>query len=240
MAEEGNIESYHVVSFSGGKDSTAMLIQMLELGMRVDEIIFCDTSVEFPQMYEHVDKVEKYIGRKITRLKAPNSFEYMLLDYEIHARNGSIKRGYGFADMRNRWCTSYFKRDMIKRHLKEHENVVQYVGIAADEAHRAEEKRYPLIEWGWTEADALQYCYNKGFDWGGLYKIFNRVSCWCCPLKNLDELRKLRRHFPQLWERLREWDRQTWRKFKADWTVDELDERFYREEDAAARQLSLF
>ena len=43
-------KDYHVVSFSGGKDSTAMLLRMLELGMPVDEIIFCDTTVEFPQM----------------------------------------------------------------------------------------------------------------------------------------------------------------------------------------------
>ena len=59
---------YHVVSFSGGKDSTAMLLKMLEEGMQVDEIIFCDTGVEFPAMYDHIDKVEKYINRNVTRL----------------------------------------------------------------------------------------------------------------------------------------------------------------------------
>ncbi|MBR0358180.1 MAG: phosphoadenosine phosphosulfate reductase family protein, partial [Selenomonadaceae bacterium] len=52
---------YYVVNFSGGKDSTAMLLRLLELDMTVDEIIFCDTTAEFPQMYEHVDRVEKYI-----------------------------------------------------------------------------------------------------------------------------------------------------------------------------------
>lgn len=30
----------HVIQFSGGKDSTAMLLMMLEQGMTVDEIIF--------------------------------------------------------------------------------------------------------------------------------------------------------------------------------------------------------
>ena len=231
---------WHVVSFSGGKDSTALLLRMLELNMRVDEIIFCDTGVEFPQMYEHIDKVERYIGREITRLKAAHDFKYYLLTHEKHRRDGGIVHGYGFADMRNRWCTTLFKTDMLKRHLRGRENVVQYVGIAADEAHRAKDKQYPLIEWGWTEADALNYCYEKGFDWGGLYKIFKRVSCWCCPLKNLDELRKLRKHFPQLWERLREWDRQSWRKFKARYTVDELDARFAREEEIQAQKMTLF
>ena len=75
------MDTLHIVSFSGGKDSTAMLLRMIELNMQVDEIIFCDTGVEFPQMYDHLDRVEAYIGRPITRLSRPNSFEDMLLHH---------------------------------------------------------------------------------------------------------------------------------------------------------------
>lgn len=32
----------HIVSWSGGKDSTAMLIRMLELDYPIDEIVFID------------------------------------------------------------------------------------------------------------------------------------------------------------------------------------------------------
>lgn len=32
----------NIVQFSGGKDSTAMLLLLLERGVTVDEIIFCD------------------------------------------------------------------------------------------------------------------------------------------------------------------------------------------------------
>ena len=32
----------HIVSFSGGKDSTAMLIMMIEKGMQIDEIVFAE------------------------------------------------------------------------------------------------------------------------------------------------------------------------------------------------------
>lgn len=70
----------HIVQLSGGKDSTAMLLMMLERGMPVDEIIFCDTGMEFPELYKHIDAVEKFIGRKITRLKAEHSFEYYMAD----------------------------------------------------------------------------------------------------------------------------------------------------------------
>lgn len=51
----------HIVQFSGGKDSTCMLLMMLDQNMPVDEIIFCDTGKEFPGMYDHISKVEKYI-----------------------------------------------------------------------------------------------------------------------------------------------------------------------------------
>lgn len=45
-------------------------------------------------------------------------------------------------------------------------NVVQYVGIAADEPKRLrrleENKVAPLADWGITEADALRLCYEGG------------------------------------------------------------------------------
>lgn len=234
------MDTMHIVSFSGGKDSTAMLIRMVELDMQIDEIIFCDTGVEFPQMYDHLDRVEDYIKRPITRLSRPNSFEDMLLHHI--KKNGTA--GYSFPDFRNRWCTAYFKRDAIKSYLRQKADgrkIIQYVGIAADEEKRlkeAEDKRYPLAEWGWTEADALQYCYDRGFDWGGLYKVFRRVSCWCCPLKGLDELRQLRKHFPELWAQLQGWQGKTWRSFRSDYTVDELEARFAKEE--AIEQMDLW
>ena len=91
--------------------------------------------------------------------------------------------------------------------------------------------RHPLIDWNITEAECLQYCYDHGFHWGGLYEIFHRVSCWCCPLQSLSELRKLYRHFPELWNQLKKWDSMTWRNFRADYSVLELEKRFDFEEE---------
>lgn len=36
----------HIVSFSGGKDSTAMLLHMMELEMKIDVVLYCDTWME--------------------------------------------------------------------------------------------------------------------------------------------------------------------------------------------------
>ena len=57
---EQNKPEYHVVSLSGGKDSTAMLLMMLECGMQIDCILFCDTGLEFPGLYAHLEKLEQY------------------------------------------------------------------------------------------------------------------------------------------------------------------------------------
>ena len=44
---------------SGGKDSTAMVLRMIEMGEHIDEVVSCDTYKEFPAMYRHIEKVKK-------------------------------------------------------------------------------------------------------------------------------------------------------------------------------------
>ena len=234
----------HIVQFSGGKDSTCMLLMMLEKGMPVDEITFCDTGMEFPQMYEHIDKVEQYIGRKITRLKAENSFEFMLTEYQRVKGDFLNVKGYGWASMKIRWCTSYFKVNTLRKYLGKTKDVVKYIGIAADEPKRhmniPANVKHPLFDWGVTEKMALQTCYNHGFTWGGLYEDFHRVSCWCCPLKSLNELRILYHKYPALWERLKDLDNRCWNQFRVDYSVMQLEEKFKQEDYIKKISIPLF
>lgn len=226
----------HIVQFSGGKDSTCMLLMMLEKGMQIDEIIFCDTGKEFPQMYEHIDKVEKYIGRPITRLNSDKSFNYYFSEHiKTKGKNKNCK-GYGWATMGIRWCTTILKQQITEKYLKSKGSYVSYIGIAYDEEKRHDKEQrsnviHPLYNWKITEAQALQYCYSKGFDWGGLYKYFDRVSCWCCPLKSIKELRILRNQFPKLWEELKEMDMKSPNQFRADYSVEELEKWFKYEKE---------
>ena len=74
-----------VLSFSGGKDSTAMLLRMLELGQQIDEIVFSDTGFEFPELYDYIKRVEKYIDRKVTILQPNKNFKEWF--------NGKVTRG---------------------------------------------------------------------------------------------------------------------------------------------------
>lgn len=245
------MKDYVVVSLSGGKDSTAMLLGMLERGEHIDEIVYADSSVEFPGMYKHIQKIQEYLKErgeniKFTTLKAEHDFEYYMFEVPVKSVKYGDHKGNGWLTSRIRWCTAYLKTRLIDKHfrdLRSQYNVIQCVGLAADEEVRLERKsnqkkglRYPLVEWGWSEADCLEYCYSKGFDWDGLYKIFGRTSCWCCPLQAISELRKLWQYFPDLWAKLLEWDErferegQFWIKFKGGYlSVKDLTERFEKE-----------
>ena len=233
----------HVVQFSGGKDSTCMLLMMLEKGMQVDEIIFCDTGMEFPQMYEHIDKVEQYIGMKITRLKAPHTYEHMMFDYVKTKGKRIGQKGNGWATMLVRWCTIYHKQDVQKKYTKG-KNHISYIGIAYDEPKRhikiQKHERHPLFDWHITEAEALSYCYAHGFTWGGLYRDLKRVSCWCCPFKSLDELRVMYHKMPDLWERLKDMDNRAYNQYRADYSVQDLENKFKQEDSVKKISIPLF
>ena len=72
---------YHIVSFSGGKDSTAMLLRMIEEKMPIDEVIFCDSGMEFPSVYDHIEKIKQVLAANhiiFTVLKPEHSFEWYM------------------------------------------------------------------------------------------------------------------------------------------------------------------
>lgn len=66
----------HVISFSGGKDSTATLLLALQRVPRESLIpIFCDTGNEHEITYRYLDQIEQHLGIQIHRLKADFSRE---------------------------------------------------------------------------------------------------------------------------------------------------------------------
>ena len=224
--------------------------------MPIDAVLFADTGMEFPEMYDHIHKLDELLYRErgihMTTLRHPHGFEWMMFE-EQKVKQSSIENrqrlgvpiyGNGWPGPRVRWCTGQLKTHLIDKEvnrLKGEYNALHYVGIAVDESRRCKDdvhKRYPLVEWGITEAQALQICYDRGYDWGGLYEIYHRCSCWCCPLQRIDNLRKLRQHHPDLWRRLLELDRKALDQFghnplgqfKQNWTVEQLDQRFADEE----------
>lgn len=222
-----------------------MLLLMVEQGMPIDMVVTADTGMEFPEMYRHWDQVEQYLLRKcdlkLTILRHPEGFERMMFDRPVNRAEEwqhVTPYGYGWPGIKKgRWCTGQLKTHLINKavsQLRKTHKIFHYIGIAADEPERIKGEHYPLCDWGITEAQALQICYDRGFDWGGLYEIYHRCSCWCCPFQRIDELRKLRRHHPQFWAKLLDMDDRALAqfghnalgRFKGHWTVAELEERF--------------
>lgn len=246
-------DTFSAVSLSGGKDSSCLLILMIKKGLPIDSVLYADTSMEFPEMEAHIAKLDDFLFRErgihIITLRHPRGFEWLMFDepkqkpscLENRARLGIPPYGNGWPGIKVRWCTGQLKTHLLTREvnrLKSEKSALHFVGIAADEAQRCKKEQYPLVEWGITEAEALKICYDHGFDWGGLYEIYHRVSCWCCPLQRVGELRNLRHHHPELWARLLDLDRRARAQFgpgplgqfKQNWSAARYDERFARED----------
>lgn len=244
----------YIANFSGGKDSTAMLIMLLEKGYPLDYIVSCDTGKEFPEMYAHIEKVKRYLKEhfpdapEITTLRAEHTFDYFMFEKPVkreftqmidaHSKYKS-SFGYGWGSFKNRWCTSELKTKVMRKFFKGIGEYVNYIGIAADEPKRLKadkRKMYPLADWGITEEDALNFCYQRGFDWGGVYKYQTRMSCWCCPLQSIKQYRALWKYHPELWRECRSMDERSPIAMCSSYTLEELEKRF----EAEARQMNIF
>lgn len=214
-----------IASCSFGKDSLAMVMKLIEKNL-VDEIIYFDTGWEFSAIYNLIKKVEPYFierGVKFTRLYPSKDFDYLMFDKPIKGRTQENHFGFGWCGGPCRWGTGE-KTRAINNYLKKYDDIIEYVGIAADEPQRIKEKEYPLIKWGMSEKDCLEYCRKLGFNWLeysralddyiDLYDVFDRVSCWCCANKNKKELYNMYKYFPDYWERLKVMQSKINRPFK--------------------------
>lgn len=225
-----------IVSFSGGKDSTWMLLEMIRRGEHIDEVVFFDTGWEFPQMLRHVEKIKKLVedkGITFTTLHPDKSFDYYMFDQITK----SGKQGYSWCGLKGcRWGTTY-KIQAIDNHFKNEPQHTQCVGIAVDEIERLQKerkgnKRFPLAEWGINEVECLQGCYSLGYDWEGLYEDLDRVSCKFCALKNLKELRNIYWKMPKVWGELRDYQSRTRMPYKGEGkSVFDLEVRFELEKE---------
>ena len=238
-----------------------MLLLMLEAGMPIDCVLTADTGMEFPEMYHHWDKLDQVLYRErgihLTILHHPKGFEWLMFDQpkekletlENRAKLGVTPYGNGWPGIKVRWCTGQLKTHLIDKEvnrLKKEKNALHYVGIAADEQDRIKDEIYPLDVWDITEAEALQICYDRGFYWDGLYELYRRCSCWCCPFQRIGELRTLRHHHPELWAKLRDLDERAigqfghtpLGRFKDNWSVEQLEQRFAAE-DAARKEAEM-
>lgn len=243
----------YIAACSNGKDSLAMVLKLIEKNEPLDEVIFYDTGMEFEAIYTNWNKLQKLCKEKNIKtvcLKTPIPFEDKAFKVAIKKRNGEIRIGKSWCGGRCRWGTYDKVRTMDK--YCEAEPTICYIGIALDETNRIaktrkEYKKLPLVDWGMTEEDCLNYCREKGWNWEengvDLYDVLDRVSCWCCRNKNKKELRNIFKYLPEYWGKLKEFQAKTnmpmkkyYKNKKEYGTVFELEEVFKNELMDGARE----
>lgn len=114
-------------------------------------------------------------------------------------------------------------------------NIVQYLGIALDEPERI--KRHtkpniilPLVDIGWNEEYCREWCEQNDL-LSPIYTSATRGGCWFCHNQGVDQLRLLRKDYPELWALLLKWDKDSPVTFKPNGlTVHDYDKRFYMED----------
>lgn len=126
--------------------------------------------------------------------------------------------------------------------LRAKTNIVQYIGIAADEPRRlaklTENRMSLLAKYGYTEQMAKQLCATHGL-LSPIYTTGTRGGCWFFPNCKIQHFVNLRRNHPELWAELVELSHTPnlcSYGFKYGLTVQEVEKRMNAEE----QQLKLF
>ena len=96
----------YILCYSGGKDSTAMLIHLLENKRPIDEILYVDVG----------DWVWESSKEHLKRVKDTFNVDITILDVSNELRKGFEK--WGFPSFLNRWCTG-IKRETMRKYLRE-------------------------------------------------------------------------------------------------------------------------
>lgn len=173
------------VSFSGGKDSTAVS-RIVRDALQSEKVIhyFGNTTLEFPTTYKYVEQ----------EFRNENPFT-PLLPSETENDFYNLCKVFGPPSKFERWCCTIFKTSNLNYELQ---NLVgdsiSFLGIRRSESKERQNyertqkdskigsqiNAMPLIDW--KDCDVWLYilykhlAFNEAYRWG-----YKRVGCFCCP-----------------------------------------------------------
>lgn len=238
------MEKQHILSLSYGKDSLACLGAIEQLGWPLDRIVHAEVwatdkiPADLPPMIEFKKKADKIIkeryGIEVEHFRSDYTFESGFYT-AVTERAKSEFRGKprGFPIRLGQWCTRDLKLPALKKANKN--NGIYYLGIAVDEPNRfhnlSDTKKSPLVEVGWNESYCRQWCEENDL-LSPIYTTATRGGCWFCHNQSVNQLRLLRKNYPDLWALMLKWDKDSPVTFKADGhTVHDFDRRFQMEDE---------
>jgi Phosphoadenosine phosphosulfate reductase family len=170
---------HHVLSLSGGKDSSALAVHLRD---RISDLkyVFCDTKKELPETYDYLDRLEVYLGKRIIRLADDRGFDHWWRVYGEYLPSSHM-----------RWCTKMLKIKPFERWVEEelhNEPVLMYVGIRADEDQRKAyistkpniTAVYPFKEAGIDAEGVMRILEDAGLGLPKYYEWRTRSGCFFC------------------------------------------------------------
>lgn len=201
----------YIATISYGKDSTVMCDLLLKNGYPVDYIIFNDTLMELPMMYEYKKKIDSYFlqryRKEVVTTKPNKTFEETI--FGIIKTAGAERIGWirglpnpmlGFCEWR-RDSKVYPQERLIKSLIGE-EEYKTYIGFTIDERNRkmnGDEFLYPLIyDFRMSEEDCKAYLINQEME-NPLYRFFTRTGCGICPAQSEKSWYEVYKNFHDTW-----------------------------------------
>lgn len=229
----------HILSLSYGKDSMACLGAIEMLGWPLDRIVTADVwatdtiPADLPPMVEFKGRADEIIKRRwgIT-VEHISGKPYEHYFYKRRKSGKHVGQIHGFPMARGAWCNDRIKTNPLDRYKGS--GSISYIGIAVDEPQRfgnlTETKKSPLVESGWTEADCRKWCEDNDL-LSPIYTTATRGGCWFCHNQGINQLRLLRRNYPEYWALMLKWDKDSPVTFHPDGhTVHDFDQRFALED----------
>jgi hypothetical protein len=231
----------HIASISYGKDSLAQLEVIHRHSEPLTDIVTADIMATpeipayLPELVEFRERMDREIkeryGIPVTHVKSEKSF--VELFYRERTERSKYEGIYGWPPLSAHWCMNTLKQDPIKKYFNG-VDCVQWIGIAADEPKRHgqlnERKRSALVEHNITESEAMEICKDLGWV-SPTYLNAGRDGCWFCPCQGLGQLRRLYNEFPEYWQMMMDWDKDTELRFQIAHTLEDFDCRFRLEKE---------
>jgi phosphoadenosine phosphosulfate reductase len=181
------------VSYSGGKDSLATLLLVLDAGIK-PKLLFVDTGLEFEETKQNVAEVAHDFSLDVVSESAGGSF-WKNLDH------------FGPPAKDFRWCCKTCKLGPATRLIQKNfpEGVLSFIGQRAYESQQRAAKgsvwRNPWTPnqlaaspiQKWTALHVWLYLMSRDARVNPLYERgLERIGCFMCPATDLAELRRVR------------------------------------------------
>lgn len=198
-----------LVAYGGGVDSTAMIIELVERGERIDHVLFADTNSEKPETYAYITIFAQWLKKRnipfsVVKYQVRNFKNYPRYQglFENSVTNATLPGiSFGFSSCsakhkiapQDEWAKSWPPAIEAWAANMKVTKLIGYDAGKADSRRYAERSgytsdkydyRYPLREWGWDREACIARIKRAGLP------VPPKSACYFCLATKPAELRE--------------------------------------------------